>query len=216
MLASTSLLGRPGAVETIAGHGNIGFGSGHNLTLDRHDYDYHLVLNPDVLLERTALLSGLGYLAEHPDVGLLAPRVLDGTGRQQYLCKRYPSVLDLLLRGFAPPSLRRIFGKRLDRYELRDRIGDHVVMDVPIVSGCFMLFRRPVLTRLEGFSPAYFLYFEDFDLSLRIAKIARTAYVPDVRITHFGGHAARKGKRHVKLFARSALTFFNRHGWKWL
>jgi GT2 family glycosyltransferase len=216
LLASTQLIGKPGAVEFITGHGNIGFGSGHNLTIHRHDCDYQLVLNPDVLLERTALTRGLDYLAQHPDIGILSPRVSDGTGNQQYLCKRYPSLLDLLLRGFAPPTLRRFFRKRLDRYELRDMIGEDVVLDVPIVSGCFMLFRSSALRRVNGFCEDYFLYFEDFDLSLRLAEIARVAYVPEVKITHFGGHAARKGKSHVKLFARSALTFFNRHGWKWL
>jgi GT2 family glycosyltransferase len=216
LLASTRLIGKPGAVELITGHGNVGFGAGHNLTIHRHDCDYHLVLNPDVLLERTALLQGLDYLARHPAIGILAPSVCDGAGNQQYLCKRYPSVLDLLLRGFAPPALRSLFRKRLDRYELRDLIGGDVVLDVPIVSGCFMLFRSSALREVAGFSQDYFLYFEDFDLSLRLAEITRIAYVPAVKITHFGGQAARKGKSHVKLFARSALTFFNRHGWKWL
>jgi hypothetical protein len=37
-----------------------------------------------------------------------------------------------------------------------------------------------------------------------------------MRILHRGGHAARKGIRHIGWFLRSALRFFNRHGWRLL
>ena len=202
--------------QVIQGHGNVGYGAGHNLAIYAADCEFHLVLNPDVVVEKDAIFQGLKYMMAHPEVGLLAPRVLDDKGCIQYLCKRYPSVLDLLLRGFAPQPLRTIFGRRLARYELRDVIGDSVIPDIPIASGCFMLLKYPVLRELRGFSADYFLYFEDFDISLRLAEIARTAYVPSVQIVHFGGHSARKGFRHIVMFLRSALTFFNQHGWKWL
>jgi hypothetical protein len=126
-------------------------------------------------------------------------------------------VLDLLLRGFAPYWLRRHFGARLDYYEMRDLINERdLVWDPPIVSGCFMLFRTEVLKRLGGFDPRFFLYFEDFDLSLRAGEVARIAYVPSVRIVHHGGGAARKGLRHVRMFVVSAVRFFNKQGWRWM
>ena len=93
---------------------------------------------------------------------------------------------------------------------------NQVLFDVPLVSDCFMWFRRSGYVRLGGFCEDYFLYFEDYDLSLRTAGLARTAYVPRVQIIHFGGHGARKGFRHVALFLRSAAIFFRQHGWRWL
>jgi GT2 family glycosyltransferase len=203
-------------VKLLGNHGNIGYGAGHNLAINSVKSDFHLVLNPDVLLEKDALLHACEFMVSYPEVGLLTPSARDRQGHSQYLCKRYPTLLDLLLRGFAPGFLKQFFQKRLHDYELRDKVGNAVMWDVPIVSGCFMLFRQSALRRLGGFSPSYFLYFEDFDISLRAAKIARTVYVPSVRITHYGGHAARKGWRHIALFSRSALAFFKNHGWKWV
>jgi GT2 family glycosyltransferase len=58
------------------------------------------------------------------------------------------------------------------------------------------------------------MYFEDYDLSLRIGKEATVAYEPKARIVHHGGDAARKGLRHVQWFVASAWRFFSRHGWK--
>ena len=101
------------------------------------------------------------------------------------------------------------------RYEMQDLIGEQVVWDPPLVSGAFMLFRSEVLRRLGGFDPDFFLYFEDYDLSLRAARLTRLAYVPAVRVVHHGGHAARKGLHHIRLFVSGAARFFNKHGWRW-
>jgi GT2 family glycosyltransferase len=194
---------------------NRGFGAGHNLAFDAAACEFHLVLNPDVELAGEALAAALAFMDEHAECGLLAPAITGDAGEPQYLCKRYPSVFDLLLRGFAPRWLRARFAGRLARYEMRDAIADRVVWQPPIVSGCFMLLRSSLLRQLRGFDPSFFLYFEDFDLSLRAAAWTRIAYVPAVRVVHHGGFAASKGMRHILLFARSAITFFNRHGWKW-
>lgn len=201
----------------ISGHGNVGYGRGHNLAIERAESHYHLVLNPDINIDRDALSTALTFLNVYRDAGLLSPRIGDEAGHIQYLCRRYPTLLDLLLRGFLPINLRRFFTRRLARYEMRDQINESdIVWDPPIVSGCFMLFRTEVLKKLEGFDPRYFLYFEDYDLSLRTHEVARVVYVPSVRVLHDGGGAARKGLAHIKMFGASACKFFNRFGWKWV
>jgi GT2 family glycosyltransferase len=203
----------------LHGHANIGYGSAHNLVMHGGNTSYHLVLNPDAELAPDALSMALAYLEAHPDVGVLAPKVTGPQGVPEYLCKRYPSVLDLALRGFAPAAVRRLFRGRLERYEMRDVIdpadGQKTVEPVPIISGCFMLVRRKAIDATGGFDPGFFLYFEDFDWSLRLNRVTRSAYVPSVRIVHHGGGAARKGWRHRLSFARSAQRFFHKHGWKW-
>ncbi|MBA2492847.1 MAG: glycosyltransferase family 2 protein [Gammaproteobacteria bacterium] len=200
----------------LTGHGNVGYGQGHNMAIAQSSADYHLILNPDVLVAEDALRNALEFMANNPDVGLLAPAFVDEDGSLRHLCKAYPTVIDLALRGFAPDAVKRIAHRRLTRYEMKT-IDPHAVRrGVPLISGSFMLFRRRVLARIGGFSKDYFLYFEDFDLSLRAAKFTTVAYVPSVRIVHKGGYASRKGIRHWWMFGRSAYTFFSRHGWKWI
>ena len=206
-------------VTYLHGHANIGYGAAHNLVLHGTGSDYHLVLNPDVELAPDALANAIIWLDRHPEIGALAPQAHDGQGAPIYLCKRYPAILDLALRGFAPGFVRRLFRKRLARYELRDVLAaapDQDVVGIPVLSGAFMLVRRSAIDKTGGFDPRYFLYFEDYDWSVRLNRVTKTAYVPSVRIGHHGGHAARKGMRHVVLFARSAVRFYRRHGWKWL
>jgi GT2 family glycosyltransferase len=195
---------------------NPGFGAGHNRVLAQPAQlgEFHLVLNPDVELAPDALSVALAFMRAHPDCVLLSPAARYADGSPQWLCKRYPSVLDLALRGFAPPWLKQRFARRLARYEMQDIADGDTHWDPPIVSGCFMLLRSSVFRQLGGFDEHFFLYFEDFDLSLRAARYGRLAHVPAVRIVHHGGHAARKGGRHILMFARSGLRFFRLHGWR--
>lgn len=195
---------------------NRGFGAAHNAALRELDSDFHLVLNPDAELAETALAAGVGRLQDSPGTVLVSPRVLGPGGSQEFLCKRYPSVLVLLVRAFAPGPVRPLFRERLDRYEMRDACSGDQPAEVELASGCFMLVRTDDLRSVGGFDEGYFLYFEDFDLSLRLAARGRLVFDPAVEILHHGGYAARKGLRHLRYFIRSGVTFFHRHGWRWI
>lgn len=196
---------------------NLGYGRGHNLTINSQTSDFHLVLNPDVSVSETALYEGLSYLARHPRVVLLTPKVVDKNGDNLFPCKRYPALLDLALRGFAPLWLKRWFARRLSHYEMRELEGKtEPVPGVEIVSGCYMLARTEAIAAIEGFDERFFLYFEDFDLSLRMRSVGELVYLPSMQIAHYGGNTAKKGLRHIALFAQSAWKFYQRHGWRWL
>lgn len=205
-------------VTYLHGHANIGYGTAHNLMLHGTGADYQLVLNPDVEVAGDALAKAVRWLDAHPDVGAAAPAVTRPDGTPDFLCKRYPAVFDLFLRGFAPAWVRALFRKRLDRHELRDYIdpaSDKPVLGLPVMSGCCMLVKRAAIDATGGFDPGYFLYFEDFDWSVRLNKVAQTVYLPAFRAVHHGGHAARKGVKHIGWFVMSGIRFYNKHGWRW-
>ncbi|WP_273727541.1 glycosyltransferase [Brucella gallinifaecis] len=202
-------------VKLIHGQGNIGFGRAHNLAM-RQMGEFHLILNPDIQLSPDALQNAISFMTTNERCGLLSPYAVWPNGQRQYLCKRYPAVFDLILRGFAPKLIRSFFSTRLAQYELQAETQNSIYWSPPIVSGCFMFFRGTTLKNTGGFSDKFFLYFEDFDLSLRSRKIADTAFVPTVRIVHAGGHASKKGLWHIKVFALSAITFYRKHGLKLL
>ena len=202
-------------LHLLHGHGNVGYGAAHNLIINNLTTGFHLMLNPDVVLDKQFFAVGINYLINHDDVALVVPMASEENAERQFLCKRYPSVLTLFVRGFLPRSIHKFFSKRLARYEMRDLQGDQINKNVPIGSGCCMLSRSSALTAVNGFDERYFLYFEDFDLSLRIRLHGRIAYLPAMKIVHQGGYAARKGLSHVRMFILSAIRFFSAHGWRW-
>ena len=140
-------------------------------------------------------------------------------GTRDYLVKRKPAVLDLALRGFMPRVGRLLFRSRLDRYEMRDVIDadpERDIVDVAAMSGACMLLRRKAVDQTGGFDPRFFLYFEDYDWTVRLNKVTRTAYVPSFEVVHHGGGASRKGMRHVGHFMKGGWRYYRKHGWKWL
>jgi GT2 family glycosyltransferase len=203
-------------LRLLQGQGNVGYGSAHNLAIGKVSSDYHLILNPDVILESACLSEGVAYLENNQSAVVVSPYSEDQHGQKQYLCKRYPTVLTFFVRGFLPVPFRKLFKRRLARYEMHDLIETMPAASVPIVSGCFMLCRTDKLKAVGGFDEGYFLYFEDFDLSLRLGSLDKLAYLPEMKIKHSGGHSAKKGMAHVKMFIRSARRFFATHGWRFL
>lgn len=192
---------------------NPGYARAHNWALGMAaaaGHAYHFVLNPDVQIPLDAIGKLLAYMEQHPDVGMVAPRVLYPDGRLQPLCKLLPHPGELLVRRFFP-LLHRSSG-RLARYELHGT-GYSRVMDVPALSGCFLLMRVDTVARAGLFDERFFLYFEDVDLSRRVGRIARTVFVPHVSIVH---DYARGSYREWRLFWHhlvSAARYFNKWGW---
>jgi len=203
----------------VQGHANIGYGAANNLMLHGTGSDYQLVLNPDIELAPDAIENAMRWLDPRPEIGVVAAAVTDDAGSPLFLCRRYPAVLDLALRGFAPRFVWSLFHRRLAHYELRDRIDPasaEPVLDIPLMSGACMFVRRTAIDATGGFDPAFFLYFEDYDWSVRLGRVTKTAYLPAMRAVHHGGGAARKGLRHIGWFARSAIRFYGKHGWRWV
>ena len=201
-------------LQEISGHGNIGYGRAHNLALHLIDSDYHLILNPDVTFEEDVLFRGLTRMNDDKEIKALSPNSTDPSGNKQHLCKNFPSVLTLLVRGFGVIALEKIFSDRLSFYEMRDLPEDKPAVREMLFSGCFMLVDTPIFKKVCGFDERYFLYFEDFDLSIRVSKFGKLMYDPEVRITHSGGNTSSKGVWHVWKFCVSGARFFNTHGWR--
>jgi GT2 family glycosyltransferase len=202
--------------RVLAGHGNIGYGAANNLAFAQTPQaDYLLVLNPDVRLDHAAISGGIAHLTRDTGCGVVTPVAEAPDGTPLFLVKSYPHVSVLAARGFAPGWLRKLLRRRLALYERADQPHDSPLTDVRLASGCFLLIRGAVFRRVGGFDPAFFLYFEDFDLSFRIGKTAAIARVPACRIVHAGGGAGGKGFAHTRMFVRSAWRFFDKHGWRW-
>ncbi|MCL8309092.1 glycosyltransferase [Leptospira interrogans] len=196
---------------------NLGYGVANNRSILKSNMEFHLVLNPDIKMIPETLDLCVRYLEEHPGCNAVVPSVWDWESdsnkkrNMQFLVKSYPTVFVLFLRSFAPDILKKVFRKYLDQYDLRDKDWNQIQEDVSLISGCFIFARTKSLKQIRGFDERFFLYFEDFDLSMRLK---RKDYFPKIQIYHKGGNSSKKGFLHVRLFVISAIRFFMKFGWK--
>ena len=201
-------------VSVIKGHGNVGYGSAQNRAILSGDSEYHLVLNPDVSFSQNVISDCISYMKSHPDTVMSVPQGYDHTDQYAYLSKRPPSILVLLVRGLSLRWLNRVFRSQLSRYTYSETLPSISPVPVTLASGCFMFCKTGILHKIKGFDEKYFLYFEDFDLSMRILKYGKIVELPDVRIRHYGGPATRKDARRLWYFFCSGVRFFNTYGWR--
>lgn len=193
---------------------NEGFGFGHNYNLKGAEEPYVLILNPDVLLTQEVLLNMLEMFETDQAIGLVVPKVLNTNGTTQYLIRDQVSVFDYALRYIPYRWVKRLFDKRLARFECR-ALSDEQITEVRIGSGCCMLLRTEAFKAVNGFDERYFMYFEDYDLCLELAKKGYTImYNPFTTIVHFYAKEAHKNFHLFKIFIRSMIKFFNKWGWK--
>jgi GT2 family glycosyltransferase len=195
-------------------HENKGFGFGHNYNLLKANEEYFLVFNPDVILVKEDLLKMLGVIEKDKSIALLVPKVLNSDGTTQHLMRDRVSVFDYALRFIPFKFVKDIFHKRLASYELRDISNDRLV-DIRIGSGCFMLLRGNDFKRVKGFDDRYFMYFEDYDLCLKLRNNhGRIVYTPFSKVVHYYERGAHKNPTLFKIFIQSMFKYFNKWGWK--
>lgn len=195
---------------------NLGYGKGHNLAVQlAPPSDFHLIVNPDIVLSPEALPQMVRYLLHHPDIGLLGPKLLHPDGSIQHLNRRLPTVLDLVLRRLPRRLLTPAMQRRIRHHEMQD-VGYEQVYDVACMSGAFMLCRRSAFDLVGGFDQGYFMYFEDFDLCRRLQCAGfRTVYYPFATAVHLWGRASTKEIRMTLVHIQSMMRFFNKWGWRW-
>ena len=193
---------------------NVGYGRGHNWAVSHAEPSaYHLVLNPDIRISPGTIRSLVQFMEAHPEAGMVCPRILNEDGTDQYLNRRYPSVMDFFARRFG--SSIPLFRKRLEHYEMRD-VGYDALCDVEVMSGAFMFCRAGLLKKLSGFDPRYFLYFEDYDLTRRFQQIGfRTLYYPGAAVTHLWTRGAHKHIGMTMIFIVNMCRYYRKWGWKW-
>jgi hypothetical protein len=192
---------------------NIGFSRANNRAFARARGRAVLALNPDTVVPPGGLRALLDYLWDHPEVGVLSPRLIDPEGNLDRRCKRgFPTLwssfcyftgLDRYVRG--PRSTRYTAG-----WLAEDETGD-----VESVSGAFMLMPADALRVVGGFDEQFFMYAEDIDLCLRFAEHGwRVRYWPGVDVVHVGAGSNVNGRRPAKANAayfRTMAPFIRKH-----
>ncbi len=202
---------------------NRGFGAANNLALELARGRYFVLLNSDAFFTAGALGRALRHMEETPDCGLGGSRLIGRDGSPQPSCRRFHSVLDdlLVLSGLAARYPRSEFFGRFDRTWANPA----TPASVDWVPGAFCILRPEALRKVGLFDPAFFLYYEEVDLCLRLKQAGFTVwYWPDIVIVHIGGESSRgridlefspQASQVVLWRMRSTLLYYRKHhGWR--
>ncbi|MFE5324056.1 glycosyltransferase family 2 protein [Paenibacillus sp. NPDC056579] len=199
-----------GNIKIIKLTNNNGFGSGHNKVLDLLNSKYHLVVNPDIVIESAEQIKKMfDYMENNLEVGMLSPLIVNPDLSTQYLCKYNPTVIDMLIRRISP----KIFKKRQAWYVMK-HTGYDKIMNLEYASGCFMFFRTSLFIELRGFDENFFMYLEDADITRRVNQISKTIFFPEARVIHAWERGSYKNMKLAYITIQSMLIYFKKWGFR--
>lgn len=188
---------------------NRGFGAGHNLALKYIESDYHLCVNPDIVINSDIVTDIARYLNEHGNIGIITPRILNVDGSIQVLPKRNPRLIYLIARRVGVSFLK----KYRSEYEMLD-MDTNQTFDIEFCSGCFMFMRTALFKGLGGFDERFFMYFEDADLTRRIRETARAEYNPVFWVYHCWERAGNQNLKYFWIQVVSMIKYMIKWGRK--
>lgn len=198
----------PGA-KVIDNAQNVGFARGNNLGIVVSTGKYLCLINPDVVVGPDCINRMLEFMAQHPNVGILAPKILGADGKAQRSCMRTPTLWNQLCRALALDRLTktsRLFGG----YLMADFRHDHL-RDVDIANGCFWMVRRAAVEEIGMLDAAFWMYGEDLDWCQRYRRAGwRVVFFPSAEALHFGGGSS----QHIPLLCRIEMLRADLQYWR--
>nr|WP_242704027.1 glycosyltransferase [Enterococcus sp. 669A] len=193
---------------------NKGFGFGHNYNLLSKPSDFAIIFNPDIILEQDVLNGLVSLLKQHSEAALLAPKILNEDGTTQHLVRQKLDVFDYMLRFVPFHFVKKMFDKRLARFECRE-LPDDRDSYVRMISGSFMVVDVEKFAAVEGFDERYFMYFEDNDLCRKMEAAGyKVLYTPRFQVVHLYERGAVKSRKLFFVFLQSMRKYFNKWGWQ--
>jgi GT2 family glycosyltransferase len=168
---------------------NFGWGHATNRGAERSTRPIVAFMNSDVFVERPALEAMVARLVADPELGAVAPMLRFPDGRRQPLW------------GLLEPVL----------YPPRARMADGAV-EVPQISGAFLMAQRSMLERIGGLDENHFFYNEEYDWCRRVRLAGyRLELLRDQWVTHVGGGSTPRKPEFVLEQMRGFLYFLGKH-----
>jgi N-acetylglucosaminyl-diphospho-decaprenol L-rhamnosyltransferase len=174
---------------------NLGFGAANNRAIMRAVTPFVLLLNPDSELNPMSVMRLLELAEQFPSAAIIAPQLL-----------RTDCSLDISYRW---PS---------NRWKPRINEAAQGLCCVGFVTGAVMLCRLSEFSKTGYFDEAFFLYYEDDDLCLRLFEAQKSIVVaPDVRWVHASRGSVRGNTPYRAEFwrgyhhAQSKIIFARKH-----
>jgi len=199
-------------VQLIANKDNVGFSTANNQAIKIADGRYKLILNPDTVIQEDTLAICLEYMDQHPQVGALGVKMIDGAGKFLPESKRdLPTIWNSITK---LAGLSSIFSKsRIFNSYALGHLDENERHDIKVLCGAFMFVRQESIDKVGMFDERFFMYGEDIDWSRRIIEgDYQIHYIPDTTIIHYKGESTKKASlNYVKTFYGAMGLYVEKH-----
>lgn len=185
---------RPG-FEVVRREVNGGFGTAVNTGASLARHPLLLILNSDLTIDAD-FVEDLCREAAPWMPAIVSPTVLDASGHQQYIARRFPGITTSAIAALVPLARWRHTERwhRAVGHEIPDPTSSGIVCDWFV--GAVILLPTEVFHRLDGFDERFHMNSEEIDLQRRAKSLGlRSVVLPGVTVEHIGGGSSDAARR---------------------
>jgi GT2 family glycosyltransferase len=196
-------------VRLEVGPENLGFARANNRAASRAQGRFWLLLNPDTVVHPGAVDVLVRYLASHPQVAAVGPRLVNPDGSLQSSIERLPTIYNEWWRLLHLDHLYPI-----SKYP-QSTLASHRPQRVEVLAGACLLLKREAVEAGGLFDEEYFVYSEEIDLCDRLYHEGwELHWVPEAVVTHLGGQSTRQiaDRMFIELYRNKVKFFRKRRG----
>lgn len=188
---------------------NIGFGKANNVGASNAKGEFLFFLNSDTILINNSIRILSDFLKTNEEVGLCGGNLYSKKMRiNGNYDDNYPSLGDYL---------SYLFNKKTKSKErIIESRNSSIVKEVLLIAGADMMFRKNTFFEIGGFSPEFFMYFEEADISKKMQKNGcKSFFVPDSKIMHLYGGSSEYEDTAIKatqfFFLESSMLYAKKY-----
>ena len=189
---------------------NLGFGAGVHRAVEISQGEHLFILNPDTAVSQA---DWTGFVDEIQDDRIVCADLRSKDNKRELPGWFSPGIFSEFGRSFAQSRIDR--GQDWPARFLRKR--GLKPGGLAWVTGAAIAMTRKRWDELEGFDPAFFLFFEDIDLCLRHRRAGGLCFISTrLEVMHKRGVASRRHSEFAEgHYRRSQEIFWSRHGGWW-
>jgi N-acetylglucosaminyl-diphospho-decaprenol L-rhamnosyltransferase len=206
-------------VETVRFDEHSGLSSAFNAGAARTTAPLILFLNDDIFAADGAVSRLVGELEARPDAASAGGRLVNpdgsagnaGATQDQYRPRRFPTLLTFFMTLTGADRLWK--HNPWSGGHLRNRLNDRDTAEVDQPAGAVLLVRREAFEAIEGWDEGFSFWYEDVDISRRLADHGKALYVPSAPFQHVGGGTVLRWDRSqiVSRTHRGILRYAEKH-----
>lgn len=184
---------------------NTGFGGGNMFGVQFSNAKYLAFVNNDTLLKNDCLSILKNALESNSTIGIAGSQAYKENGDFMISLDHFASpAREILGRSFLETINSKKYPKRKKKYTNP--------VQVNFIPGSFMFVRATDFYEVGGFDTNIFLYYEETDLCIRLAKKSKYAYlIPEAEFVHFHGVSTGKSLAIKKELKISLLYIMRKH-----
>lgn len=186
--------------------GKDGYVRGNNIGYAHAKGKYIATVNADITVHPDTIERMIAHLEAHPDVGIVAPRLIYPDGHEQDSARPFPRPFELVLRRLFRPD-----GRNKAAIEFKEKEYE----DTDWFVGAMFVMTRACLEQTGGHDERYFLFMSDITICREAWNAGmQVRLLRDAKATHNESRLSRGGlltllrKRTGRAHIKDSLKYF--------